>query len=345
MMATHTNHAATAARVTTPGRVHWRSGLAAALLAAVSWVGVAQAQPAANWPSRPVKIIVPFAPGGSNDNISRLMGDRLAARLGQPFVIENKGGAGGTIGTDFVAKAAPDGATLLLVSTSITTNVAAGKKLPYDLQKDFEPLGLIGSGPFVVVVANNLKVTTLREFIDLARARPRSIDYGSAGIGGLNHLGTELLAATAKVQLVHVPYKGIGPAFADLMGGTLKMALPSLASMVPHLKAGKMTALAITGAQRSPLAPDLPTVSEAALPGFKLEVWWGLVAPARTPPAIVKRLNDEMNVILTVPEVADRLTREGAAPQPGSPDDFRVLIRNEIARWGQVIREANIQIE
>ena len=180
----------------------------------------------AAWPDRPIKLIVPFAPGGSNDILARVLAEKLGARLGQPVIVENKGGAGGTIGTDFVAKSAPDGNTILFVSTSITTNAASGKQLPYDLLKDLQPIGEVAAGAFVVVVSNDLKVTTLKEFIDLARAKPNSISYGSAGIGGINHLGTELLASAAKIQLVHVPYKGIGPAFTDIMGGNLQMALP-----------------------------------------------------------------------------------------------------------------------
>jgi tripartite-type tricarboxylate transporter receptor subunit TctC len=303
--------------------------------------GVAQS----SWPNRPIKLIVPFPPGGSNDIISRLMAERLSTRLGQSVIVDNKGGAGGTMGTDAAAKSAPDGYTLLFVSTSITTNVAAGKKLPYDLMKDLEPIGQVAAGPFAVVVSNALKISSLREFIDLARAKPKTINYGSAGIGGLNHLGTELLAAAAKVQLVHVPYKGMGPAFTDLMGGTLQMALPSLASMTPFLGTGKMTALAMTGTKRSAIAPDLPTVAEAGLPGFELEVWWGILGPARLPAPIVKRLNEELNAVLAMPDVAAILAREGGAPRLGSAEEFRNVIRSEIGRWSQLIKDRNIQMD
>jgi tripartite-type tricarboxylate transporter receptor subunit TctC len=188
----------------------------------------------AAWPDRPIKLVVPFSPGGSNDIIARVLATKLSARLGQPVIVENKGGAGGTIGTDYVAKSPPDGYTILFVSTSITTNAASGKQLPYDLLKDLQPIGEVAAGAFVVVVASDLKVTTLNEFLDLARAKPNSITYGSAGIGGINQLGTELLASAAKVQLVHVPYKGIGPAFTDIMGGNLQMALPTLLGGAAH---------------------------------------------------------------------------------------------------------------
>jgi tripartite-type tricarboxylate transporter receptor subunit TctC len=232
-----------------------RGWLCAGLAAALALLGVSGTRAQAGWPNAPIRLVVPFAPGGSNDNIARPLADRLAARLGQPVVVDNRGGGGGTIGTDMVAKAAADGHTLLFASTSIVTNAAAGKKLPYDPVKDLAPIGLIGSGGFAVVVGNDFKATTLREFIDAAKAKPKSISYGSAGIGGLNHLGTELLASVAKVELVHIPYKGIGPAFNDLLGGNLQMTLPTLASVAPHVKAGKMRALAVTGAQRSPLWP------------------------------------------------------------------------------------------
>jgi tripartite-type tricarboxylate transporter receptor subunit TctC len=293
----------------------------------------------------PIKIIVPFAPGGSNDNISRVLADKLSARLGQSVVIENRGGGGGTIGTDMVAKAAPDGNTLLFASTSIITNAASGKKLPYDPVKDLAPIGLVGSGAFAIVVNNDFKATTLREFIDAAKAKPKSISYGSAGIGGLNHLGTELFASVAKIEMVHIPYKGIGPAFTDLLGGNLQMALPTLASVVPHVKAGKMRALAVTSAQRSPLLPDIPTAAEAGLPGFELEVWWGLLAPARTPAAQIKRLNDELNAVLALADVRELLGREGASPQQSTPEQFGSQVRSELSRWEKLIKDAKIQLE
>lgn len=317
----------------------------AVLAAGLAVLLPAQAGAQADWPSRPIRLIVPFAPGGSNDIIARVLAIRLADRLGQSVIVENKGGAGGTIGTDSVAKAPPDGGTLLFASTSITTNAASGKKLPYDPVKDLEPIGEVGAGPFAVVVSNELKVTTLGEFLALARAKPNSINYGTAGVGGINHLGTELLAAAAKVKLVHVPYKGIGPAFNDLMAGNLQMLLPTLASVAQHIHGGTMRGLAVTGAQRSGLAPELPTAAEAGLPGFQLEAWWGLLGPAGLPAPVVKRLNQELNAVLTLPEVRDALAREGAAPHPGTPEEFGTLIRSELTRWAELVKTAQIQIE
>ena len=297
------------------------------------------------WPNKPIKIVVPFAPGGSNDNIARVLAAKLGTRLGQTLIVDNRGGSGGTIGTDAVTKSPADGYTLLFASTSLTTNAASGKKLPYDPVKDLQPIGMVATSPFAVVVSNDLKANTLREFIDLARAKPKSISYGSAGVGGINHLGTELFASEAKVQLVHVPYKGIGPAFTDLMGGNLQMLLPTLASVTPHIRAGKMRGLAVTGAQRSPLAPNLPTVSEAGVPGFQLEAWFGLLGPAQLAPSVVKRLNEELNAVLALPEVKEMLAAEGATPRPGTPEAFGSLIRSDLTRWSRLIKDSNIQIE
>ena len=319
-----------------------------ALLAAAAAASLAlpmQAFAQASWPSKPIRLIVPFAAGGSNDNIARALANKLGTRLGQQLIVDNRGGGGGTIGTDAVAKSPPDGYTLLLASTSVTTNAASGKKLPFDLLKDLEPIGLAAASPFAVVVSNDVKATTLREFLDLARAKPKTINYGSAGVGGMNHLGTELFASAAKVQLVHVPYKGISLAFTDLMGGNLQMLLPSLASATQQIQSGKMRGLAVTSAQRSPLAPEIPTASEAGLPGFQLEVWFGLMAPARTPANIVKRLNEELNAALASPDIKELLAREGASPRPGTPEDFGKLIRSDITRWNRLIKDANIQIE
>ena len=299
----------------------------------------------APWPSRPIKLIVPFAAGGSNDNIARLLGTKLGARLGQPVIVDNKGGGGGTIGTDIVAKSPADGYTLLFVSASLTTNAASGKKLPYDPINDLQPIGQVASSPFAIVVANDVKTNTLPEFIALARARPKTINYGSAGIGGINHLGTELFASAAKIQLTHVPYKGISLAFTDLLGGSLQMLVPSLASATQQIKAGKMRALAVTGAQRSLLAPEIPTASEAGLPGFQLEVWFGLMGPARMPPAIVTRLNQELNAVLALPDVKELLAGEGASPQPTTPEQFGALIRSDLTLWTRLIKEQNIQVE
>ena len=318
-----------------------RAFLAVAVGTLVPLVTVAQDA----WPSKPIKLVVPFAPGGSNDNLARVLAAKLSARLGQPVVIDNRAGGGGTIGTSFVAKAPPDGYTLLFASTSITTNAASGKSLGYDVAKDLAPIGLIGATPFVVVVSKQLRVATLEDFIALARAKPGSISYGTAGIGGINHLGTELFASAAKVQLMHVPYKGIGPAFNDLLGGNLQMLLPSLAAVVPHIQAGKLQGLAVTSETRSALLPDIPTAAEAGLPGFKLEAWFGLLGPAKLPPPIVKRLNEELNAALALPDVKEQFEREAATPLLGTPEALAGVIRAETVRWSRLIKDSNLKLQ
>ena len=313
------------------------AGLSALLFAPASALG--------EWPNRGIRLIVPFTPGASNDIIARVLAAKLRTRLGQTVIVENKAGAGGTIGTDFVARSVPDGNTLLLASISITTNAALRAKLPYDPLKDLQPIGEVGAGPLVVVVSNELKVKTLPEFIALARAKPKSINYGSAGVGGINHLGTELLAAAAEVQLVHIPYNGMGPAFNDLMAGNLQVLLSTIASAAQHIHAGTMRGLAVTGAQRSPLAPELPTAAEAGLPGFQLEAWWGLLGPAGLPPPVVTRLNEELNAALALPDVREALAREAATPTPGTPEEFGKLVASELVRWKQVVKDAHIELE
>jgi tripartite-type tricarboxylate transporter receptor subunit TctC len=322
----------------------YRAAVTAAIVGA-SLVLPVQASAQAAWPTRPIKLIVPFAPGGSNDILGRVLAEKLAKRLGQPVIVDNRSGAGGTIGTDLVAKASPDGYTLLFASTSLTTNAASGKKLPYDPLKDLQPIGEVGAAPFVIVVSNDLNVKTLGEFIALARAKPKTIHYGSAGMGGMNHLTTELFASTAKVELVHVPYKGISVAFTDLLGGNLQMLVPTVSSATQYIHSGKMRGLAVTSAQRSPLAPELPTAAEAGLPGFEPEVWWGLLGPGKLPPAIVKRLNEELNAVLAMPEVRETLAREGATPRPGTPEEFGKLIQADLARWTKLIKDSHIQVE
>jgi tripartite-type tricarboxylate transporter receptor subunit TctC len=322
-----------------PFRPSRRSLIAAGAASLLATRGGAAEQ----WPNRTIRLIVPFTPGASNDILARVLTNGLGARLGQSVIVENKSGAGGTIGTEYVAKSPPDGYTLLFASTSITTNAASRESLPYDPIKDLVPIGELGAGPFVVVVSNQLGVNSLQEFLALARAKPKSINYGSAGVGGINHLGTELFAAAAKIQLVHVPYRGMGPAFNDMMAGNLQMGLPTLASVAPHIHSGTMKGLAVTGTQRSPLAPELPTVAEAGVPDFKIEVWWGLLGPAGLPADIVKRLNSDLNAVLELPDVKQSLDREGAVAHPGTPEEFGKLIVDEFARWKELIRDAHIQ--
>lgn len=297
------------------------------------------------WPARPIKLIVPFAPGGGTDPIARSIGSKLSARLGQPVIIENRGGAGGTLGTEAVAKSVPDGLTLLFASTSITTNVASGKKLAYDLEKDLQPIGQVGASPLLFVVSSTSKMATMKDLLDAARAKQGTITYGSGGLGAISHLGVELLANDAKVQFVHIPYKGIAPALTDLVGGNIHTLTCSPATCAPLLQSEKIRILGVTSAQRSPFTPKVPTVAEAGVPGFQLEFWWGLLGPTGMPPDVVKRLNAELNWALSQPDVRELLARESAAPKPGTPDEFRKLISFEIGRWNKLVKDANLKIE
>jgi tripartite-type tricarboxylate transporter receptor subunit TctC len=313
------------------------------LSAAILFPACASAQPA--WPSRPIKLIVPYAAGGGTDVIGRAIASKLSERLGQPVIVDNRLGGGGTIGFDAAAKAPPDGYTLGFTTTAFATLAAAGKKLPYNPAKDFLPIGEIGSTPLLVVVPNDSPVKSLRELVDRARAKPNAITYGSSGIGSMSHLGMELLDAVAKVQMLHVPYKGMSPVFVDLLGDRVDAALCTFASASELLQAGKLRGLVVTGKRRSPFAPNLPTSAEAGFPDFQIDFWWGLMAPARVPAAVVTRLNDELNAILAQPDMRELLAREAAVPTPGPPDIFGKLVSSDITRWSKLIKEANIQIE
>ncbi|MDM0022234.1 Bug family tripartite tricarboxylate transporter substrate binding protein [Variovorax saccharolyticus] len=297
------------------------------------------------WPSRPITLIVPFAAGGGTDPIARAIATKLSGRLGQPVIVDNRGGAGGTMGTSAVAKSPPDGYTILIASTSISTNVSSGKKLPYDPAKDLAPIGQVGASPLLIVVSSESKATTLKELLSQARANPGTINYGSGGLGVISHLGVELLARGAGVQLVHVPYKGMAPAFTDMLGGSIQMLMPSPATATPHIAGGKVRALAVTSAQRSQFMPNVPTVAESGVPGFQVEFWWGLLGPSGMPQAVVKRLNEELNWALSQPDIRDLLARDGAVPKPGTPEDFRKLIAFELDRWNKLVKDANIKTD
>ena len=299
-----------------------------------------------NWPERPIRLIVPFAPGASTDSVARMLALRLSPRLGQSVVVDNRGGAGGIIGIETVAKARPDGYTLLFASNTVVTNAAAeGKKLPYDPVRDLAPIGEAGSVPFMIVVPETVKAGTLADFIALARAKPKSMSYGTGGVGTITHLATELFASTAKIELLHVPYKGVGAAVPDLIAGRLQVLLFTVAAGTPHVRAGKARGLAVTSAQRSPLVPELPTVAEAGLPGARVEAWWGVLGPAGLPAPLVKRLSGELNAVLESVDFRELLAREGATARAGTPESFGKLMRPELASWTRLIKEANIQMQ
>ena len=315
--------------------------IAAIAAALISFAAVAQQ----SYPSKPVRLIIPFPPGGSNDVVGRMFGQQLGERLGQSVVIENRGGAGGTIGTDAAAKSAPDGYTLLLVSIAYSFSPAMYKSLPYDPATAFVPVGPIGAGPVVLVVNPNVPIKTARELIDFAHAKPGALRIASAGIGSFQHLTWELFRLQGKVDILHIPYKGGGPAMTDVLGGHAELMLGSLIQTIPHIRTGKLRALGVSGTKRNAALPDVPTIAEAALPDYDATNWWGVVAPAGTPPAIIARLHGDIAAIVSSPETRKRLETEGAEALLMSSAEFGRFIQAETKKWSRVVIEAGMKGE
>jgi tripartite-type tricarboxylate transporter receptor subunit TctC len=318
----------------------WLRCGAALLLATLASVAAAQ-----SYPVRPVRLIIPFPPGGSNDIVGRMIAAQLGDRLGQQVVVDNRGGAGGTIGTELAAKSQADGYTLLLISTAYAFNTSIYKKLPYDPAKSFVPVALLGSGPGVLVVNPALPVNSVAGLIAFAKERPGKLNNASAGVGSFQHLASELFRIQAGIEWLHVPYKGGGPAMMDLMGGQADASVGSLIQMLPHIRSGKLKALGTTGAKRSPVLPDVPTVAEAGVPGYEATNWWGFLAPAGTPPAIVERLHQEVAAVQASAETKRRFDTEGAEALQMSPAEFGAFIMAETAKWARVVKEAGISAE
>jgi len=298
-----------------------------------------------DFPSRPLRVIVPFSPGGAVDGPMRLIAQHLSQRLGQPVVVENKPGAGATIGTDVVAKAAPDGYTLLLASQTNAISATLYSNLPFDPIEDFTPVALVGREPGVVVVNPAVPVTSLQQLIAYVKERPGQIDYASSGNGSGQHLFAALLASRTGMKMNHVPYRGSGQATTDLLGGVVAMSIPGTAGMVGHIKAGKLRALAVTGAARSPQLPDVPTVMEAGVPDYEAYVWMGLLAPKGTPPAIVERLNREVLAVLVQEDVKKYMATAGIEIVGSTPAEFGTFFRHEKNLWAKVIRDTGAKIE
>ena len=301
---------------------------------------------AQDYPSRPVTLIVPYAAGGGNDVMARIVAEKMSKSLGQQIVIENKGGAGGSIATRQVAKAAPDGYTLGLGGTGThAINPTLYPNVGYDPRKDFAPVGLIATSALVVLVNTTVPVKTIGELIALAKRDPGKLNYASAGVGSGIHLGAELFATMAGVKLTHIPYKGSSPALTDLIGGHVAIYFSSLPPAIALIKEGKVRALAVTGPARSPLLPDLPTVAEAALPGYESVLHYGIVAPAGTPRPIVNKLNAAMQAALAEPEVRERIIADGAEPLPGTPEDYATDIDREETKWSKVVKVSGAKVE
>ena len=301
--------------------------------------------PAANaqeYPNRPIRIVVPALAGGSPDILARLIGSKLHERWGQPVIVDNRAGAGQMIGADAVAKAPADGHTMLLPTVTYTTSAATQPKLPFDPVNDLAGITMVGDGPFLITVHPSLPVKSLKELIALARAKPGELNYGSSGNGSILHFVTEVLASSARIRIVHVPYKSIAPAVTDTVGGHVQMLVGSLPSVLPQVKANRLRALAVTTPQRSPFVPELPTVSEAAIPGFEARQWWGVFVPAKTPSPVIAKIHGEIQKLLAVEDVKTRLADEGAAPVRMSPEEFNATVKNDIAKWKKLAQELKL---
>ena len=299
-----------------------------------------------DYPTRPVTLIVPFPPGGSTTVMARNVADKMSAALGQQIVVDNRGGAGGTLGTRSVAKAAPDGYTILLSYTAtMAIAPAMNANAGYDPRKDFAPIGMIGFAPSVLVVHPSLPVHSVAELVSQAKAASPPMQYGSPGVGTVNHLAAEYLAAEAGIKLQHVPYKGNGPAMSDLLGGHIKIMFVPIPVALGNIKAGTLRALAITSAKRTSLLPDVPTVAESGVPGFEVALRYGLAAPAGTPPAVIARLNKELNAALAAEDVRTRLATEGAEALPGTPEAYAADIGKEEKKWGGLVKKLGLKVE
>jgi len=318
----------------------------AALLAAFLTAFLEEAALAQAYPGKPIRLIVPFAAGGGNDNVARLVGKRLSDSLGQPVVVDNRPGAGGVVGAELAAKSAPDGYTLFLGGVgSHAINPNLHEKLPYDPIKDFAPVVLLAQAPLILVVHPPVPARDIAEFIAYARAHPGRLNFASNGNGSSSQLAAVMFDSMAGVDMVHVPYKGLSPALADLLSGQVQLMFSSVVAILPHVKAGKLRALAVTGAKRLAAMPELPTVAESGLRGYEASSWYGILAPAGTPREIVMKLNGELSNALEQPEVRASLLAEGAEPAGGSPEALAAHIRAEKERLGKLIRDAKIRLE
>ena len=320
---------------------HWIAAFAGMTIAVFTGM-TALAQ---SYPSKPIRIVVPYPPGGFNDTLGRTLAAKFTESWGQPAIVENKPGANTLIGSDFVAKSAPDGYTLLIVAFPFAVTPSLIKNMPYDTLKDFAPVVLAAQSPNILVVNPDLPVKSVGELIALAKAKPDSLSYASTGNGSSNHISMELFKSLAGVKLVHIPYKGSAPAVTDLLGGQVQVMFDNAPNVMPQVKAGRLRALGQSGLTRSSVAADLPTVAEAGVPGYEVMVWFGLVAPAGTPREVVMKLNGEVLKILAMPDVRERFLAQGVEPMGSTPEQFGEHIRAQMAKWGKVVRDAGVQAE
>lgn len=321
-----------------------RALLSLSVLGLAALLGSAQAQDA--WPAKPIRLVVPFTPGGVTDTSGRLIAEHLGKRLGQQIVVDNRPGASGNIGAGLVKTAAPDGYTLVLgFDGTMVINPHVFAKTPFDTVKDFAPVGKIGDATLILVANPDVPVKNLSEVIALSKSQPGGLSFGTSGTGGTPHIAGELLKAKTSANLTHIPYKGGGQAMTDVLGGTIPLVYTAVAGAYGHVKSGKLRAIAVSSAQRSTALPDVPTFIESGVPDFVVNSWVGLLAPVATPPAIVTRLNTELNAVLNDPLVREKLRLMGIDATPGSADQFSAEIKRDLARYGQVVKSAGIRIE
>ena len=304
------------------------------------------AQAPEKYPTRPIRFVVGFLPGGPSDTIARVVGAKLGERLGQTVIVDNRAGAGGNVSADIVADAPPDGHTLLLgTGGPLVIAPIIGQKIGFDPERDFAPVSTLGGSMSILAAHPSLPASSVKELLALARAKPAEINYASSGVGTANHLAAELLSSMANVKLTHVPYKGSGAALPALIGGEVKVGFGPLLPAIPHVKAGRLKALGVSGLKRSPAAPEIPTIAEQGLPGFQVDSWYGVFVPAKTPAAIVERLNKELNFVLALPEVKERLSKDGVEPAGSTPQQLQAIVQNEKNTWAKVIRQSNIKVQ
>jgi tripartite-type tricarboxylate transporter receptor subunit TctC len=298
---------------------------------------------AQQYPDKPIRFIIPYTPGGNTDTAARLVAPHVSENLGQPVVIDNRGGAGGIVATETAAHAAPDGYTLLFATSGgLSIQPLLQRNLPYDVERDFAPVSLVLINPQLLVASPALGAKTMAEFLKLARAKPGSINYASVGAGSPSHLAMELLKSLAHIDLVHVPYKGSAPATLDLIAGSVSVLFSSVPVMMQHVKAGRLRVLAVGSATRTPAAPDVPTVAESGVPGFEYTVWYGLVAPAHTPRAVLARLNEATVKALRAPQLDQQLRAQGSDPRPSTMDEMAKFLKTELARWSRVVKTTGL---
>ena len=297
------------------------------------------------WPSRPIRLILPFPPGGGTDILGRLIAERLSVSLGQPVVTENRGGAGGNVGAEAAARSAPDGYTIVLVAPSLAISPTLYSKINYDPVKDFAPVSLVATVPNVMITQPSIPAENLQEFIAFAKTKPGALNFGSGGAGTSNHLAGELFNIVAGTKLVHIPYKGVNLAMQDVLSGNVHLVFIGIPAATPHIKAGKLRALALVAPQRSSALPDVPTVAEAGLKDFEVTTWYGVLAPAGTPRPIVMRLNSELVKIMHSPELKEKLAASGTEPLTSTPEEFAAYIKREMTKWGDVIRKSGAKAD